>query len=492
MTPNVLQYPVVIFAALRAGLVVVNCNPLYSARELRHQLADSGARALLVLENFAHVAAEALPGTAVERVIVTQIGDLFPPVKRVVTNFVVKHVKKLVRPWSIPGAISLTRALREGRKAPWNPAPRELGDLAFLQYTGGTTGVPKAAMLTHGNILANLEQCHAWMRAWIQGEGQTAITALPLYHIFALTGSCFIFYKAGVRNALITNPRDIPGFVKELRRIGPFSIITGVNTLFNALLHNAQFADLDFSTLRVSIGGGMPVHKPVADRWKQLTGRPLIEGYGLTETSPTVTINPLDLADWNGSIGLPIPSTEISVRDDSGRETPIGAPGELCVRGPQVMIGYWGRADETAHVMTADGYLRTGDVATIDERGFVRIVDRKKDMILVSGFNVYPNEVEEVLVCHPGVLEAAIVGVPDAHSGEAVKAFVVRRDPSLEAAALVQYCRLSLASYKIPRHFEFREELPKTNVGKILRRALHEPAPGSQPEPSLSSSGAPR
>jgi long-chain acyl-CoA synthetase len=474
MMPNLLQYPTAIFGILRAGFVVVNCNPLYSVRELAGQLADSGAKILIVLQNFAHIAQRALPGSAIRLVVTTQIGDLLGFPKGRLTSFVVKRVKKLVPEWSIPGAISFRAALREGARANWAAAELGPDDLAFLQYTGGTTGTPKAAMLTHGNIVANLEQCYAWMNAFIAGEGETAITALPLYHIFALTGSCLIFFKAGVRNALITNPRDIPGFVKELRRIGSFSMITGVNTLFNALLHNSQFRQLDFSKLRISLGGGMSVHRGVAQRWKEVTGRPLIEGYGLTETSPTVTINPLDLSDWNGSIGLPIPSTDIAIRDDSGADLPLEEAGELCVRGPQVMKGYWMRPDETEKVMTPDGFLRTGDIATVDHAGFVRIVDRKKDMILVSGFNVYPNEVEEVLGMHPSVLEAAVIGVPDANSGEAVKAIVVKRDPALTAAEITSHCREHLASYKIPRHFEFRTELPKSNVGKILRRELRE------------------
>ena len=473
MMPNLLQYPVVLFAILRAGYVAVNCNPLYTPRELEQQLADSGAKVLIVLENFAHVAAQALPKTMVRHVVVTEIGDLLGFPKRHVVNFIIKRIKKLVPPWSFPGASRFSKALQEGARLPWRPADLNPEDLAFLQYTGGTTGAPKAAMLSHGNIVANLEQCHAWMKDSIRGEGETAITALPLYHIFALTGSCLIFFKTGARNALITNPRDIPGFVKELRRIGPFSMITGVNTLFNALLHNSGFRELDFSRLRFSLGGGMAVHRAVAQRWKQVTGKPLIEGYGLTESSPTVTINPLSLSDWNGSIGLPVPSTDVAIRDELGADLPIDVPGELCVRGPQVMVGYWNRPDETKETLTADGFLRTGDVATIDKDGFIRIVDRKKDMILVSGFNVYPNEIEDILCMHPAVLEAAVIGIADGVSGEAVKAIVVPKS-AVTAADLSAHCRKYLAGYKIPRHFEFRSELPKSNVGKILRRELRE------------------
>ena len=476
MMPNLLQYPVAIFAILRAGFVVVSCNPLYKPRELESQLCDSGARALIVVENFAHVAAQVLARTQVEHVVTTQLGDLMGFPKRLLVNAVVKHLKKMVPPWSIPGAVSFLSALRDGSKETWRPADVAHGDLAFLQYTGGTTGVPKGAMLTHGNVVCNLMQCHAWLKPAMRDGGQTAITALPLYHIFALTANCLMFFKIGARNVLITNPRDIPGLVKELRRATPFSLITGVNTLFNALLNHSDFAKLDFSALRLTLGGGMAVQSGVAQRWKQVTGRPLIEAYGLTETSPGVTINPLDLQDWNGSIGLPIPSTEIVIRDEEGNDLPIDTPGELCVRGPQVMKGYWNQPEESAKVLMADGFLRTGDIATVDQAGFVRIVDRKKDMIIVSGFNVYPNEIEEIVCLHPGVLEAAVVGAPDDFSGEAVRLVVVKRDPALDEKTLIAHCRQHLTGYKIPRRIEFRDELPKSNVGKILRRELRDEA----------------
>ena len=472
MAPNLLQYPIALFAVLRAGLVVVNCNPLYSPRELESQLCDSGARALIVLENFAHVAEQVLARTNVEHVITTQIGDLLAFPKRVIVNTTVKRIKKMVPAWSIKGAVDFRSALREGAKTSFQDAEVDNDDLAFLQYTGGTTGTPKGAMLTHGNIVANLEQCHAWLKPAMNTAGLTAITALPLYHIFALTANCLMFFKIGARNVLITNPRDIPALVGELRRAGPFALITGVNTLFNALLNNPGFAALDFSGLRLVLGGGMAIQRSVAERWQATTGRPLIEAYGLTETSPGVTINPLDATEWTGSIGLPIPSTEIVIRDEEGHDLAVGQAGELCVRGPQVMKGYWRQPAETAAAFTPDGFLRTGDIALIDTAGFVRIVDRKKDMIIVSGFNVYPNEVEEVVCMHDGVLEAAVVAAPDPVSGEAVRLVVVRRDPDLDAAALIAHCRKHLTGYKIPRLIEFRDELPKSNVGKILRREL--------------------
>ncbi|MDP2793702.1 MAG: long-chain-fatty-acid--CoA ligase [Sulfurisoma sp.] len=473
MMPNVLQYPVCLFGVLRAGYVVVNANPLYTAPELQHQLADSGAEAVVVLENFAHVLQKALPRTAIRHVVVTQLGDMLGGAKGALVNFVVKHVKKMVPAWTLPAAVPWARALRRGAAAPF--AAPEVGhdDIAFLQYTGGTTGVSKGAILTHRNIIANLQQAHAWLKATVKEGEEVIITALPLYHIFALTANCLTFFKLGATNVLITNPRDIPAFVKELAR-HKFTTITGVNTLFNALLNHPDFARLDFSALRISLGGGMAVQKAVADKWKAVTGCTLVEAYGLTETSPAVTINPLDLSEFNGAIGLPLSSTEVAIRDDAGQDVALGVAGELCVRGPQVTGGYWQRADETALVMMADGFLRTGDVAVMDEKGFVRVVDRKKDAILVSGFNVYPNEVEAVAAMHPGVLEVAAIGVPDAHSGEVVKLFVVKKDPGLTAEALIAHCRESLTGYKIPHHVEFRAELPKTNVGKILRRALRE------------------
>ncbi len=474
MLPNTLQYPVALFGALRAGMTIVNCNPLYTPRELEHQLKDSGAEVCIVLENFAATLAAVLPKTPVKHVVVSSLGEMLG-VKGSLVNFVVRYVKKMVPAWDIPGAVTFNAALRSGRKLPFTTPDLAHDDLAFLQYTGGTTGVPKGAMLSHGNIIANLQQAHAWLRPHVDEGSETIITALPLYHIFALTANCLTFVKVGATNVLITNPRDIKAFVAELGRY-PFSLITGVNTLFNALLNNPEFARLDFRPLKICLGGGMAVQRAVAERWKEVTGRPLIEAYGLTETSPAVTINPLDIAAYNGSIGLPLPSTEISIRDDAGNEVPLGGTGELCVAGPQVMKGYWQRPDETAKVMMPDGYLRTGDMATVDQDGFVHIVDRKKDMIIVSGFNVYPNEIDDVMAACPGVLEAAAVGIPDAASGEAVKVVVVRKDQTLTMDDVVAYCRSKLTGYKVPKVIEFRDELPKTNVGKILRRALRDPA----------------
>jgi long-chain acyl-CoA synthetase len=473
MMPNLLQYPVAMFGALRAGYTVVNCNPLYSPRELKHQLTDSGAEAIVIVENFAHVLAEVIGSTEIKHVITTQLGDLLDFPKREVVNFVAKFVKKMVPSWNIPGAVHFRSVLACGATARWTATDVGPDDIAFLQYTGGTTGVPKGVMLTHRNLVANLQQAHAWLKNVLEEGGETIITALPLYHVFALTANCLTFFKIGATNVLITNPRDIPRLVKELGKYR-FTAITGVNTLFNALLEHPGFAKLDFSKLRVSLAGGMAVRRSVAEGWTRVTGKTLIEAYGLTETSPAVTINPLDLAEYNGSIGLPIPSTEISIRDEQGNDLLPGQAGELCVRGPQVMKGYWQRADETANVMTQDGFLRTGDVATVDEKGFVRIVDRKKDMIIVSGFKVFPNEIEEVVSLHPGVLEVGAIGLTDASTGEAVKIVVVRRDPDLSAEALIAHCRKHLTAYKIPRHVEFRRELEKTNVGKILRRALRE------------------
>jgi len=475
MMPNLLQYPVAMFGALRGGYTVVNCNPLYSPRELEYQLNDSGAEAIVVVENFAHVLAEVVAKTKVKHVITTQLGDLLDFPKRYVVNFVVKYIKRLVPAGRPSGAVSFRHALALGRRQAWKPADIGPDDIAFLQYTGGTTGVPKGAMLTHRNLVANLQQAHAWLKNVLEEGREIVITPLPLYHIFALTANCLAFFKIGAKNVLITNPRDIPGFVKELGK-HRFTVITGVNTLYNALLGNPDFAKLDFSRLRVSLAGGMSVHRSVAERWKQVTGKTLVEAYGLTETSPAVTVNPLDLAEYNSSIGLPIPSTEISIRDDAGNDLPPGQAGELCVRGPQVMKGYWQRPDETAKVLMPDGFLRTGDIAAVDEHGFVRIVDRKKDMIIVSGFKVFPNEIEDVVSLHPGVMEVGAVGLTDAIFGEVVKIVVVRRDPNLDADELIAHCRKHLTGYKIPRHVEFRQELVKTNIGKILRRALREEA----------------
>jgi len=471
MMPNLLQYPVCLFGALRAGCVVVNCNPLYTAHELQHQLADSGARAIVVADNFAATLQKALPGTAVERVLVTSIGELLGPVKGRLVDFAVRRVKRMVPAWSLPSATRLGDALRAGRAAPYAETELDQRDLACLQYTGGTTGVAKAAMLTHGNLVANVSQAYAWVRPLVTEGEECIVTALPLYHIFALTANCLTFMKMGASNLLIINPRDIAGLVKEMRKV-PFSAFTGVNTLFNALLNNPDFARLDFSRLRLTMGGGMAVQRSVAERWKAVTGRSLAQAYGLTETSPAVTINPLDVQVFTGSIGLPVPSTDLSIRDDEGRELGIGESGEICVRGPQVTQGYWKRPDETALVLYPDGFLRTGDIGYVDENGYVFLIDRKKDMILVSGFNVYPNEVEDAAALHPGVKEVAAVGVPDERSGEAVKLYVIRKDPALDAETLIAHCRKQLTGYKVPRYVEFRDDLPRTNVGKILRREL--------------------
>ena len=475
MMPNVLQYPICLFGILRAGCTVVNVNPLYTARELEHQLNDSGAEMIVVVENFAHTVEEVVGKTKVRQVIVTTIGELLG-VKGLIVDFVLRHLKKMVPAWRLEGSIRLSDALAEGRKAKLAAVPLGHDDIAFLQYTGGTTGVAKGAMLLHRNIVANLLQARAWVSPFIARDSrEIVITPLPLYHIFSLTANCLTFMTLGAENVLIPNPRDIPGFVKEMAKFR-FTAFTGVNTLFNALVNNAEFAKLDFSALRITLGGGMAVQEAVAVKWKQVTGHPLIEAYGLTETSPAATINPLDLPAYNGSIGLPISSTEVILRDDEGKVVALGEPGEICVRGPQVMAGYWNRPDETAKVLDKDGWLATGDVGIMDERGFVRIVDRKKDMILVSGFNVYPNEIEAVVVMHPGVLECAAVGVPDAKSGEAVKLFVVKKDAALTAEDVMKHCREHLTGYKCPREIEFRKELPKTNVGKILRRELRDEA----------------
>lgn len=471
MMPNVLQYPIALFGVLRAGCTVVNCNPLYTASELQHQLEDSGAEAIVVMENFASVAEQAIASTSVRHVVITGLGDMLKFPTGLLVNFIVKFVKRLVPAWRLLGAIRFKSTLRLGAGAPFERVDLGPEDLAFLQYTGGTTGVPKGAMLTHGNIVANLQQAHAWLRPVLQEGNEIVITALPLYHIFALTANCMVFLKIGATNVLVANPRDVPGFVKELAR-HRFTVITGVNTLFNALLNNSEFCKLDFTRLRVSLAGGMAVQKEVAEKWKRTTRKTLIEAYGLTETSPGVAINPLDIAEYNGSVGLPMPSTEIAIRDDDGHDLPLGEVGELCVRGPQVMKGYWKQPAETAHVMTPDGFLRTGDLATVDEAGFVRIVDRKKDMIIVSGFKVYPTELEDVIAMCPGVLESGVYGVPDSASGQAVSVAVIKTDPALTAQDVISHCRKYLAAYKIPRHVEFRDKLPKSPIGKVLHRAL--------------------
>lgn len=472
--PNILQYPVALFGALRAGLVIVNTNPLYTARELKHQLVDSGARAVVILENFANVLEQVRSDVPAEFIITTKIGERLDFPKGPLVNFALKYVKKVIPRWSLPGSLTFNQVLKEGARAKFEQADLGHEDLAFLQYTGGTTGVAKGAMLTHRNMVANMLQSRAWMSAaGIGTSTETVITALPLYHIFALTANCLVFMSFGGVNVLITNPRDMPGFVKELGKV-PFSVIPGVNTLFNGLLNTPGFAELDFSTLKGALGGGMAVQRAVAERWKAVTGTTLVEAYGLTETSPAVCINPMKMEEYNGCIGLPISSTECGIMNAEGELLPQGEVGELVVRGPQVMKGYWKRPDETAKVITRDGWLLTGDVATMTENGFFKIVDRKKDMILVSGFNVYPNEIEDVVALHPKVLEVAVIGVPDAKSNEAVKVFIVKADPSLSEEEIRAHCAGQLTGYKRPRHVEFRDDLPKSNVGKILRRELRD------------------
>ena len=474
MMPNLHQYPVAIFGILRAGLVVVNTNPLYTPRELRHQLKDSGAKAILVVENFAHVVEKVLPDTDVRQVILTTIGEMVPGIKGRVVDFAVRYIKKMVPKHGLRNTVRFREALRLGSQQTDHVDVDSRGDeVAFLQYTGGTTGLAKGAMLTHRNMVGNMLQVKAWLGGSCKVGEEIIVTALPPYHIFALTANCLVFMQMGGRNLLILNPRDMKGFVKELKP-WRFTVITGVNTLFNGLLNTDGFSELDFSRLHLSLGGGMAVQRAVAERWKKVTGCTLLEAYGLTETAPAACINPMDLPDYNGSIGLPIPSTDAAIRGEEGNEVSPGEVGELCIRGPQVMKGYWERPEETAKVLDADGWLRTGDMARMDTGGYVYIVDRKKDMILVSGFNVYPNEVEDVVAAHPGVLEVAAVGIPDEHSGESVKLYVVRKDPSLTEQDLLQYCRENLTNYKRPRSIEFRDALPKTNVGKILRRELRD------------------
>jgi long-chain acyl-CoA synthetase len=472
MMPNCLQYPVALFGALRAGFVVVNCNPLYTPRELEHQLNDSGAEAIVILENFCKTLQAVIDKTQVRKVVTTQLGDLLGFPKSLITNYVVKRVKKMVPEWTIPGTIGMPAALAAGRGMKLEEPPLGHDDLAFLQYTGGTTGVSKGAMLTHGNIVSNLLQTSGWWGPRMREGGEVIITALPLYHIFALTANCLAFMKIGAENVLITNPRDLPNFVKELGR-HRFTCITGVNTLFNALVNTPGFAALDFSALKMSLGGGMAVQRAVAERWKQVTGKPLVEAYGLTETSPGACVNPLvEGAEYNGYAGLPLPSTIVTIRDDDARILPLGETGEICIAGPQVMKGYWKRPDETAKVMTPDGAFRTGDIGFMTPEGYVKIVDRKKDMILVSGFNVYPNEVEDVVAMMPGVLEVCAVAAPDEHSGEIVRVAIVRKDPALTREQVIAHCREQLTGYKVPKIVEFWKELPKTNVGKVLRREV--------------------
>ena len=476
MLPNLLQYPVALFGALRAGMTVVNVNPMYTARELEHQLNDSGATVIVVLENFAHTLEEVLANTPIKTIITTQIGDLFPQPKGLITNLVVKHVKKMIPRWRLPNTLAFKAALRAGREETLDDLPLTHDDIAFLQYTGGTTGVAKGAILTHRNLVANLQQLHAWIARDLKEGKETAILPLPLYHVYALTSN-LVFMKIGAHVILITNPRDVPGFVKELRR-HKFTVIIGVNTLYNALLNAPGFGELATHGIKVANAGGMAVQRAVAEKWKQVTGVPLVESYGLTETSPGAISNPLDIKDWTGTIGVPIPSTEAAILDDEGREAAVGEVDEICIRDPRVMQGYWNRPDETAKVFTGDGWLRTGDMGFMDARGYFTITDRKKDMIVVSGFKVFPNEIEDVATMHAGVLEAAAVGATDPKSGEVVKLFVVRKDPTLTKEAVLEHCRKNLTGYKVPKIIEFRDEpLPKTSIGKILRRQLRDPMP---------------
>ncbi|GKW22638.1 long-chain-fatty-acid--CoA ligase [Pectobacterium carotovorum subsp. carotovorum] len=472
MMPNLLQYPVALFGVLRAGMVVVNVNPLYTPRELEHQLKDSGASTIVIVSNFAHTLEKIVHNTAVKHVILTRMGDQLSTAKGTLVNFVVKYIKRLVPKYHLPDAISFRRVLQEGRRQQYVRPDIINNDLAFLQYTGGTTGVAKGAMLTHRNMQANVAQCLAAYGPVLREGNEWVVTALPLYHIFALTANCLLFFELGGQNLLITNPRDIPAVVKELKQY-PFTAITGVNTLFNALLNNKEFHELDFSTLRLSVGGGASVQRAVAERWEKLTGKHLLEGYGLTESSPLVAVNPYDLKHYSGSIGLPVASTDVRIIDDNGNDVGPGESGELWVRGPQVMLGYWQQPAATDDVLK-DGWLATGDIVTADDEGFLRVIDRKKDMILVSGFNVYPTEIEDVISRHPKVSESAVIGVENEVSGEAVKAFVVRRDRSLTKEELITHCRRNLTGYKVPKEIEFCEDLPKSNVGKILRRELRE------------------
>jgi len=473
MMPNILQYPVALFGALRAGLVIVNTNPMYTAREVRHQLVDAGAKAIVVVENFASVLESVRDEVPLEHIITTGVGDLLDFPKSLLVNFALRYVKKSVPAWKLPGSVKFQEVLDRGKKLPLKPVTRVFEDNAFLQYTGGTTGVAKGAMLTHRNIVANMLQSRAWL-AQLDGEShETIITALPLYHIFALTANCLTFLYLGGSNILITDPRDMPGFIKEMGR-HPFTAITGVNTLFNSMLHTDGFADLDFSKLKMTLGGGMAVQRAVAEHWKKVTGVTLVEAYGLTETSPAACINPVNLEEYNGYIGLPISSTDAAIRNEEREFLPVGEAGELCIRGPQVMKGYWQRPEATAEVLDGDGWLHTGDIAIMTEDGYFKIVDRKKDMILVSGFNVYPNEIEDVLALHPKVLEVAAIGVPDEKSGEVVSLFVVKKDPSLTKEEVIAFCKENLTGYKRPHYVEFMTALPKSNVGKILRRELRD------------------
>ncbi len=473
MMPNLLQDPISIFAILRAGLVVVNTNPLYTARELKHQLKDSGAKAIIIVDNFCHVLQQVIADTEIKHVITTKMGDLIKFPKSLAINLVVKYIKKMVPAYSLPGSVNFKQALELGAQHDFKSSSCNHNDIAFLQYTGGTTGVAKGAVLTHRNMVANMLQASIWIKDAVGTEPGTIITALPLYHIFSLTANCLTFMKYGWLNHLITNPRDINGFVKELKHT-KFDAMTGVNTLFNHLLNHPEFKNIDFSTYRVTLGGGMAVQRVVAQRWKEITGTTLVEAYGLTETSPAACINPMNLEEYNGKIGLPISSTEVSIQDSDWNPLPLGETGEICIRGPQVMREYWRRPKETSNVLSNDGWLHTGDVGFMDEDGYVQIVDRMKDMILVSGFNVYPNEVEAYIAEHPGVAEVGVIGIPDPSVGELVMAVVVKKDPALTESTLKTFCHEGLTNYKVPRRFVFVDELPKTNVGKILRRELRD------------------
>ena len=471
MMPNVLQYPIALYGILRAGMVAVNGNPLYTARELKHQLNDSGAEAMIILANFANVLEEVIDDTPIRRVIETEIGDMFPWPKRSIVNFMVKYVKRMVPKYDLPNSDSFQNVMAKGKMQAHTRAELTLDDIALLQYTGGTTGVSKGAVLTHGNMVSNVIQAEHWFKPLLKSSNEAIITALPLYHIFSLTANCLLFTKLGGLSILITNPRDMKGFVETLKSTR-FTCITGVNTLFNALANTPGIEDVDWSQVRMSFAGGMAAQEAVAKKWQELTGTVLIEGYGLTETSPAAIVNPMDATEFSGTIGVPISSTDVAIRDNNNNDVPFGESGEVCIKGPQVMRGYWQRPDETAEVIDENGYFKTGDIGVMDERGFVKLVDRKKDMILVSGFNVFPNELEEVIAHHPGILEVAAIGVPDVHSGEVVKIFVVPKDESLTEQDVMDYCRENLTGYKRPKHIEFMAELPKTNVGKVLRKEL--------------------
>ena len=475
MLPNLLQYPIALFGILQAGLVAVNTNPLYTPRELEHQLKDSGATTIIVLENFANTLELVLPRTQIKHVIVASVGEMFGFFKGTLMNFVLRKIKKMVPEYRISGAIPFQTTLKEGAAHTFRPVTLTREDTALLQYTGGTTGVAKGAILSHGNICANMLQAKEWIKNQLREGKETVIAALPLYHIFALTVNLMIFTNAGSKIILITNPRDMKGFIGELKK-ERISVFIGVNTLFNGMVNQPDFATVDFSNLRLTLGGGMATQKAVAEKWKKITGTPIVEAYGLTEASPGVCCNPLNIEAYSGGIGLPVPSTEVELRDADGKEVPVGQPGELWVRGPQVMKGYWNRPEETAKTIDARGFLETGDIAVMDEKGWLKLVDRKKDLIVVSGFNVYPNEIEEVVSHNDKVMEVACIGVPNEKTGEALKVFVVKKDPSLTKEELIEFCRTELTAYKVPKDIEFRDELPKSNVGKILRRELREQA----------------